>query len=80
MATQLSPSQTPWMQSPDPCDGKSQIIRLVDIFALGPYMIYVGYSGKVHKYMRPLAIIGGFATIVYNYSNYMRQKNKQAQV
>ena len=62
----------PWQQHPDPAIGKSQAIRLIDIFLLAPAMIYVGASGEMPKWLRKWAVIGGVLTIVYNAQNYLR--------
>lgn len=64
----------PFYQHKDPRIGKAQIIRLWDIFALAPAMIYVGVSGKVPQSWRKWAIIGGILTVVYNAQNYKRVK------
>lgn len=60
------------VQHPDPEIGKTQFLRMVDVWVLGPAMIYVGAVGGIPQWMRPLAVLGGAATIVYNYRNYVR--------
>jgi hypothetical protein len=56
---------------------KSQNIRLFDVFALGPFMVYLAYK---YKNIKPLerGILGlsGVATIIYNYRNYIANKRK----
>lgn len=54
---------------------KSQNIRLADVFLIGPFLIYVGTRKEISQPIR-LGLIGiGIATILYNGSNYL--KNKQ---
>lgn len=62
------------VRDPDPFVGKSQTIRLIDIFVLAPAMVYVGVSGKVPRWMRVFAVLGGFATVYYNGVNYLRHE------
>lgn len=49
---------------------KSQGVRLLDIFVLGPYMIYL--SRKLSPPHNTLLLISGIATIGYNLRNYLR--------
>ena len=58
---------------------KSQNVRLIDIFILGPIMIYLGWYNykKIDKndYIKLLSIIlifFGSSTITYNLKNYMK--------
>ncbi len=61
---------------------KSQWIRLVDIFIIGPLMIYLGFIGicqqednslqnKTLLWMQYLLIFFGATTITYNLRNYL---------
>ena len=50
---------------------KSQLVRLVDVFLLGPGLVYVGYKQK-DKRFRTFLIASGVATIIYNWRNYSR--------
>ena len=59
-------------QHPDPTIGKVQELRLIDVFVLGPVMIYVGVRGRMPASLRGLAVIGGVATILYNWRNFRR--------
>ena len=57
------------------CDpGKSQAVRLIDVYALGPFMVWSGVA--LARSGRPAAgaVLGasGLATIVYNGRNYLR--------
>ena len=44
----------------------SQIARALDIFFIGPLLIYVGLSGKVGKTISTILIIIAVSTILYN--------------
>lgn len=50
---------------------KSQPVRLVDVFLLGPALIYIGLKQRKPAY-RDLLIIAGGATILYNGFNYLQ--------
>lgn len=53
---------------------KSQFIRLIDVFLIGPLLIYVGLFVKEPiKWTTYPLIITGIATIVYNGKNYLVQ-------
>ena len=60
---------------------KSQNIRLIDVFLLGPLMIYLGWYGykkmtnnqKILKLMNIMLIFFGSTTITYNLRNYIAQ-------
>jgi hypothetical protein len=55
-------------------DGKkSQIIRLIDIFAYGPLMIYIG-SNQENIYYSIVLYFFGMTTIAYNLRNYISIK------
>ena len=55
--------------------GKTQEIRLVDILALGPFMIWAGARpSDLPLWMRATLIVSGLGTIVYNASNYLEQE------
>ena len=54
---------------------KTQNIRLVDVFALGPFMIWFGFKAKnINDSARLIMILSGVATIVYNGINYIKNK------
>lgn len=55
---------------------KSQIIRLWDIFGLGPAMVYIGSQKKMKPWEKVLLIGGGLGTIWYNGRNYLRNKEQ----
>jgi hypothetical protein len=51
-----------------------QDIRLIDVFLLGPFLIYVGMKKELSLPIR-LALLGfGAATIIYNGNNYLKNK------
>jgi len=52
---------------------KSQLIRLGDIFILGPFLIWLGLREKV-PWIKIFLIFLGMATIGYNLRNYIAQK------
>ncbi len=69
---------TRWRQHPDPAVGKSQLFRLIDIFVLAPAMIYVGATGMIPPLLRAPAIVGGVATVAYNWVNYDRLRESES--
>lgn len=44
----------------------SQVARALDIFFIGPFLIYVAIIGKVNKTVSTILIIIALATIIYN--------------
>lgn len=57
---------------------KSQQIRLLDVFVIGPVIIYAGvqYRSKLPQWLSLSLIAIGVGTIAYNGRNYLL--NKQA--
>ena len=59
---------------------KSQNVRLLDIFVLGPLMIYLGWynlkkinnNENIIKFMNYILIFFGSTTIAYNLKNYIK--------
>lgn len=52
---------------------KTQTIRLMDVFAIGPVMIYSGIKAKSLSDITKFFLIAfGSATIVFNYRNYKK--------
>lgn len=56
---------------------KTQTIRLVDVFILGPAMVWaaVTYGVKCERCraaIRAVLLVGGVATILFNGANYLR--------
>jgi len=54
---------------------KSQWIRLVDVFIIGPLMIYLGIQGyeQTKDYLYLALVFFGSTTITYNLKNYLHQ-------
>jgi hypothetical protein len=63
---------------------KSQFIRLLDIFVLGPLMIYYGFIGykmndfklNFNSFFALLLAGFGASTITYNLKNYLHQQKQ----
>lgn len=56
---------------------KSQRIRLVDMFLLGPFMIWFGIQAQaVPDLAKGVMVISGIATVIYNGRNYLRIRDK----
>ena len=51
---------------------KSQTVRLVDVFVLGPFLIWAGTQGRLSGWARLLLLVSGIATVLYNGRNYLR--------
>lgn len=53
---------------------ESQEVRLFDMFALGPFMIWYALASKkkggMDKWPRRALFVSGVMTIIYNYKNY----------
>ncbi len=57
----------------DPVSGKSQTVRLLDVFVLGPFMVWYAISYKdAPTWARGLLAFSGLLTTVYNGGNYLR--------
>ena len=59
---------------------KHQLVRLLDIFVLGPAGIYLGHKILTEQAINPVwgvgAIIYGISTIYYNGANYLHNAEK----
>lgn len=54
---------------------KTQVIRLVDMFLLGPFMLYFAYQAKnVTTIEKEILALAGWLTIIYNGSNYFETR------
>ena len=52
-----------------------QTVRLIDVFAIGPFLIYAATANKISNPIR-LALLGiGIATVIYNGVNYLKKEN-----
>ena len=55
---------------------KSQYIRLLDVFFIGPFIGYIGYKAKGISDLERYMLYGlGIATIYYNGKNYLENEN-----
>ena len=62
----------------EPMRGKSQMVRLVDVFALGPFMIWYAVKSKNEPtWARAVLALSGALTSVYNGNNYIRIRNAE---
>ena len=48
---------------------KTQTVRLIDVFVLGPFMIWTGLQLK-NEYAKTAMIVAGSLTMSYNWQNY----------
>jgi len=53
---------------------KSQLVRIIDVTLLGPYMVYAGTKLPT-KIMQTTMIMAGILTITYNLNNYLKNKS-----
>lgn len=55
--------------------GKSQIVRLVDVMLLGPFLVLLASRTRRLTKTERVVLAGiGAATVVYNWQNYQRIK------
>jgi hypothetical protein len=53
---------------------KSQDIRLIDVFVVGPFLLYLSLHPESEpKWMKPWLLIIGIGTILYNYTTYSQK-------
>ena len=57
--------------------GKTQDIRLLDIFVLGPAIMYAGLAKKPPVILSIFMVLTGIGTIAYNSYNYFRQQRRR---
>lgn len=54
---------------------KGQQVRLVDVFVLGPFMVwFADQAHGVPQWARTTMAVAGLATIVYNGANYLEAR------
>ena len=53
---------------------KSQAVRLVDVFALGPWLMLLGSRGRLTEGERALLVTVGALTIAYNGYYYLQHR------
>lgn len=57
---------------------KAQSIRLMDVFLLGPFMIWFGFVAQsISTIPKIIMIISGAGTIIYNGRNYLLKRKKK---
>lgn len=49
-----------------------QIVRVLDVFLLGPFLIYVASLKTLPKHIRVILLLIGILTIIYNGKNYLK--------
>lgn len=67
-------SEEGWMRHLYEEHGKSQPTRLMDVFVLGPLMIFAGMRLRGHgdRALGTVIVGSGIGTILYNYRNWKR--------
>jgi hypothetical protein len=50
---------------------KTQAIRLLDVFLIGPLMVYYGHNSSVVSIFSMMLVFFGATTITYNLKNYI---------
>lgn len=59
---------------------KAQPIRLLDVFVLGPFMIWSGLNAKgIPGWAKIGLVVAGAATIAYNGQNFLELLGKEKQ-
>ncbi len=53
---------------------KTQQIRLIDVFFIGPFLIYVAAKQNLPVYTKGTLILIGVLTILYNFNNYLKNE------
>lgn len=56
---------------------KSQNIRLLDVFVIGPMIIYAGTFKQLPFWLRGGLVVIGVCTIAYNGKNYLVNKKNE---
>lgn len=59
---------------------KTQAVRLVDVFALGPFMVYAACKEKLSTPERITLGLAGLATMLYNGKNFLEAQAKAAPI
>jgi len=54
---------------------KAQSVRLVDVFVLGPFMVWAGLRATtLPEWARTALVVSGILTVVYNGANYLERR------
>lgn len=51
---------------------EKQLVRIADVFILGPFLIYVATIKSLPKHIRAILFLIGILTIIYNGKNYIK--------
>jgi hypothetical protein len=54
----------------------TQMIRLIDVFLIGPLLIYTSFQKSLPNWLRVSLLVIGVSTILYNGNNYVKSKQK----
>lgn len=57
---------------------KTQLIRLVDVFVLGPFMLYAATLPRLSRTQKTALGIIGAATVIYNLVNYLETRKQES--
>lgn len=57
---------------------KTQLVRLIDVFALGPFMIYAASRSQLTRNQKLALSIAGILTITYNLKNYLETREQES--
>lgn len=56
---------------------KPQSVRLLDVFVLGPFMIWSGHRARrLPGWARAGLVLAGLGTVAYNAQNYLALRNR----
>ncbi len=53
---------------------KSQLVRLIDVFYIGPFLIFLSNKNTLSQNNKRILLITGILTIIYNGRNYLKNK------
>jgi len=53
---------------------KTQTIRLLDVFVLGPFMVWSGLQKRQRQPYALILVVAGLLTIAYNFKNWHAQE------
>ena len=54
---------------------KSQLVRLIDVFYIGPFLIFLSNKNTLSENNKRILLITGILTIIYNGRNYLKNYN-----
>ena len=59
---------------------KSQVVRLIDVFFIAPFLVYASTKSKLSKLDKYVLLGLGVATLYYNGVNYLENKKTKVWV